>query len=323
MLTETESVTFARSASANRMQNLRCIFIKPVLYSLACWIVFPGIYQQFDQHRNNEMDGIPERDTGWRGMIGQYTKSLKGFVTEELISLLAYRPVGYLLLLPIKKTSISPNQITVFKLVLSVVGAFCLFFYSLLWGGVLLLLSNILDHVDGQLARVKGLSSTLGKALDDASDYITFILYYFLATLALIKATGMPTMFFLGLAAGISSFFQTVIYDVYLNSYAKNAPADELREEQDSYLALVKETNFGSKRRVRARLWETPGEKKDPSGVEPQQDVCGMPVWGCVCLFNGGCVSGGGGCLFSSAGDCREPDHRGVFPDRGSGGLKG
>lgn len=57
-------------------------------------------------------------------MVGQYTKSLKDFVTEELLSLLAYRPIGYLLLLPIKKTSISPNQITVFKLVLSVAGAF-------------------------------------------------------------------------------------------------------------------------------------------------------------------------------------------------------
>lgn len=65
--------------------------------------------------------------------------------------------------------SISPNQVTVFSIMLSFVSAFFFSFgssASCLVGAFLLELFYIFDSVDGQLARAKGLSSYGGKYLD-------------------------------------------------------------------------------------------------------------------------------------------------------------
>jgi phosphatidylglycerophosphate synthase len=65
--------------------------------------------------------------------------------------------------------SITPNQVTVFSIILSFVSAFSFSLgsnISCLVGAFLLELFYIFDSVDGQLARAKGLSSHGGKYLD-------------------------------------------------------------------------------------------------------------------------------------------------------------
>lgn len=69
---------------------------------------------------------------------------------------------------------VTPNQITCASLISGLGGAWLLGgggMLNSLWGLVLFQFSVILDHVDGEVARLKFLSSLLGKWLDNASDH--------------------------------------------------------------------------------------------------------------------------------------------------------
>lgn len=73
------------------------------------------------------------------------------------------------------RSRITPNQITVASLATGLAGAWLLGAGgrpAALAGLVLFQLSVILDHVDGEVARLKFLSSRLGKWLDNVSDHV-------------------------------------------------------------------------------------------------------------------------------------------------------
>ncbi len=72
------------------------------------------------------------------------------------------------------RSHVIPNQITCASLITGLGGAWLLGgggMLKSLWGLVLFQLSVILDHVDGEVARLKFLSSALGKWLDNVSDH--------------------------------------------------------------------------------------------------------------------------------------------------------
>ena len=79
------------------------------------------------------------------------------------------------------KYPVTPNQITVVSLVLGLAGA-ALFllgnWYAGIAGGVLLVLCYTLDNCDGEIARIKGLSSEFGARLDDIVDSVVDTLFF-------------------------------------------------------------------------------------------------------------------------------------------------
>ena len=90
------------------------------------------------------------------------------------------RPISYLVTIPLLYTSISPNVITLISIVFSI-GGFCLvsFGNSLLLriiGFVCFFVWNILDGVDGNIARYKGLKSSNGDLLDTLGGYLSMVL---------------------------------------------------------------------------------------------------------------------------------------------------
>jgi phosphatidylglycerophosphate synthase len=86
------------------------------------------------------------------------------------------RPLAAVLLVPLARTSVTPNQVTFATLVVFVAGAAMLAVMpgqGALVGAVgVLELSYVLDCVDGQLARLKGTSSPVGAHLDFLMDEI-------------------------------------------------------------------------------------------------------------------------------------------------------
>jgi phosphatidylglycerophosphate synthase len=84
------------------------------------------------------------------------------------------RPLAALLLVPLARTRVTPNQITLATLVVFVAGAamlaLCPSRGALIGAAVVLELSYVLDCVDGQLARWKGTSSPVGAHLDFLMD---------------------------------------------------------------------------------------------------------------------------------------------------------
>ena len=86
------------------------------------------------------------------------------------------RPLAAVLLVPLARTRVTPNQVTFATLVVFLAGAAmmaaCPAHGALLASVVILELSYVLDCVDGQLARWKGTSSPVGAHLDFLMDEI-------------------------------------------------------------------------------------------------------------------------------------------------------
>ena len=77
---------------------------------------------------------------------------------------------------------VTPNQITLASLVAGLVSVGCYMVYSkagLIFGALFLYLKIFLDNVDGNLGRVRGEVSRLGRFLDSLTDFIVSFLIYF------------------------------------------------------------------------------------------------------------------------------------------------
>jgi phosphatidylglycerophosphate synthase len=84
------------------------------------------------------------------------------------------RPLAAVVIVPLARTGVTPNQITLATLVVFLVGAAVMAFLpgwrALCVGVVILEISYVLDCADGQLARLKGTSSPVGAHLDFLMD---------------------------------------------------------------------------------------------------------------------------------------------------------
>lgn len=111
-----------------------------------------------------------------------YQDTLKSLDTEEHIDLWFYRPIGYMWARLAQKLGITPNVITIASIFLGV-GAGIAFYYNNLWinvlGMFLLVWANSFDSADGQLARMTGQYSRLGRILDGLAGDLWFISIYF------------------------------------------------------------------------------------------------------------------------------------------------
>ncbi|WP_144140190.1 CDP-alcohol phosphatidyltransferase family protein [Paraburkholderia sp. BCC1884] len=82
------------------------------------------------------------------------------------------------LVTPLVNTWVTPNHLTTLRLLIGLAGALCLAHGDFAWanaGAFLIVLSNFVDHTDGELARIGGKSSRIGHFYDLACDGIVTI----------------------------------------------------------------------------------------------------------------------------------------------------
>ncbi|HNW51727.1 MAG TPA: CDP-alcohol phosphatidyltransferase family protein [Prolixibacteraceae bacterium] len=148
-----------------------------------------------------------------------FKDSLKSWDTENYLDRFFYRPVGFKIAMLLSKTPIVPNTVTVISIFFGVGG--CLLFYpdNLLInmvGFALLVMANILDCVDGQLSRITGIKSEIGRILDGFSGDLWFLTFYIVISLRLINFEGWGWWTFLiALLSGFSHFTQAGMIDHY------------------------------------------------------------------------------------------------------------
>lgn len=148
----------------------------------------------------------------------EYEASLKSIETENKIDRIFYRPIGFRIARLLTNTGITPNMITVLSIFVGgVVGYFFYvdqIMYSII-GICLLIFANILDCVDGQLARLTGIKSAIGRILDGLAGDIWFASIYIGLAYRLMDIYGTPWFFGLAVLSGLSHLVQANITDYY------------------------------------------------------------------------------------------------------------
>ncbi len=104
-----------------------------------------------------------------------YKALLKPLPIEGIPDLVFFRPLAYLLVQVLKKTPVTPNQVSFSALATGLAGAFSFSLgtrRSFLWAGLFYGVTVVLDCADGMLARLKNASSPLGRIIDGFVDYV-------------------------------------------------------------------------------------------------------------------------------------------------------
>jgi CDP-alcohol phosphatidyltransferase len=161
--------------------------------------------------------GAKPRESGATGVTAT-AWATKGDAVEEWLDLRFFRPVGAVIARRLGATPVSADQVTFASLVIGL-GAGHLFVYANRWlnavGFVLFIVSELFDSADGQLARLRGTSTRLGRALDGASDGLRFVNLgaHLLVRLALTAGWSWPAATALVAAAAVSQSDQQAAID--------------------------------------------------------------------------------------------------------------
>ena len=145
--------------------------------------------------------------------------TLKSLDTEEFIDIHFYRPIGYRWALLFQKLGISPNTVTIASIFIGIASGICFYPQDLtinIIGMLLLIWANSYDSADGQLARLTGQKTPLGRILDGTAGDLWFISIYAAICLRLTPQWGI----WIWLFAATTGFFhskQAAMADYYRN----------------------------------------------------------------------------------------------------------
>lgn len=122
-------------------------------------------------------------------MLENFKKTLKSTETEDWLDLHVVRPVCYLLACLFAKFDIHPNTVTIASMFIGAGSAYFFASGSFYYDGIpglvsnliailLLIVADLFDCTDGQLARMTGKKSPLGRILDGVAGFTWFVPIY-------------------------------------------------------------------------------------------------------------------------------------------------
>ncbi|MGL5015556.1 MAG: CDP-alcohol phosphatidyltransferase family protein [Bacteroidales bacterium] len=144
--------------------------------------------------------------------------SLKSIETENWLDRKFYRPIGFRIAMKLRNSGITPNQITIISIFVGVAGGACFYSTSVAWnilGVILMIYANILDCVDGQLARLTGIKSKVGRIIDGFAGDLWFATLYIAIALRLMSLGWGVWVFLFAILAGYSHSRQAAMADYY------------------------------------------------------------------------------------------------------------
>ncbi|MCH5325774.1 MAG: NTP transferase domain-containing protein [Duncaniella sp.] len=158
-----------------------------------------------------------------RSLKEQYAESLKSLDTEEHIDLAFYRPIGFGWAILFRRLGVSPNAVTLASIFIGIAAGICFYPTTLsvnVIGMFLLVWANSFDSADGQLARLTGRYSRLGRILDGLSGDFWFASIYIAICLRTVHtqpwvAAHPWTVWTIAVLAGICHAKQAALADYY------------------------------------------------------------------------------------------------------------
>jgi phosphatidylglycerophosphate synthase len=143
------------------------------------------------------------------------------------------------LVTPLKHTPVTPNHLTTVRLGVGIAAAVAFLPGTYGWsnvGALFLVLSNFIDHTDGELARISGKTSRLGHLYDLASDAVVTILLFFAMGVGVGGAASAALGALAGSAIALIFFLRMRMEDLAGKSAARQASLGGFETEDVLYL---------------------------------------------------------------------------------------
>ena len=162
--------------------------------------------------------------------------AFKAIEIEELTDIFFFRPCGWVIATAARVIRMTPTQLSIARAITGIAGA------ALLYGEkpgllsfALLVLSEAIDSADGQLARMTGNMTELGRVFDGVNDYIAHAAIYIAIAAGIFHRSGNGFVFVWMFLAGLSNAIQSQLYDYHRTAYVTvvkegRAPGDDSAE---------------------------------------------------------------------------------------------
>ena len=165
--------------------------------------------------------------------------------TESVFDLFILRPLAKYCMPFFIKSSMTPNQVTLFAFLCGVFSTACFVFNLPPWfSGIIYLLVLVFDCVDGQLARATGQETPLGPLFDGLGDY------------------SMGTILMLGILVKSPSEYSFVILFGFLFCVIQNYTFDIVKNKYLLHVGQSFKDSLPSFKKARKMLLESWSEKK-------------------------------------------------------------
>lgn len=152
----------------------------------------------------------------------EYKKSLKMLEVEEFLDLILYRPLALALVRLVYRTPITPNQVTFMSFLAGLASAYSFAqgtIAGMAWGGIWYAVANTLDCSDGQLARLQGSGTPLGRLVDGVVDWTISVAIFAGLAIGLQRSTGSASVWWIVSAGGLTSALHAFFFDLYQQQF--------------------------------------------------------------------------------------------------------
>lgn len=160
--------------------------------------------------------------------------AFKAIEIEELTDIFFFRPCGWAIARGARAIGLTPTHLSILRAITGIAGGALLYNQSPgLPAFALLILSEIIDSSDGQLARMTGNITELGRVFDGVGDYVAHGAIYIAIAAGMIHRGGSSSVLIWMLLAGLSNAIQSQMYDYHRTTYVTvvaqgRPPGDEL-----------------------------------------------------------------------------------------------
>ncbi|MFL6590408.1 MAG: CDP-alcohol phosphatidyltransferase family protein [Chthoniobacterales bacterium] len=146
--------------------------------------------------------------------------ALKSAEIEELSDVYFFRPLGWVVAQGAKTIAITPAALTLIGGLVGIAGGALLYDQRLSFiGFAVLILHSILDSADGQLARITGQVTEMGRVLDGLSGYVTHAAIFLAIAAGLLHRGWDGSVFIWMLLAAAATAVHAGMYDYHRSTY--------------------------------------------------------------------------------------------------------
>jgi phosphatidylglycerophosphate synthase len=185
----------------------------------------------------------------------EYKQSLKMAEAEEILDLILYRPIAFVIVKLIYRLPITPNQMTYGALVAGLVSAIEFAQGTprgFLLGAVWYAIANVLDCGDGMLARLQKSGTPLGRLVDGIVDWVSSVAIFYGLGMGMSAYFGEPLYWLLAIAAGIISGYHAMVFDKRQQEYITTVRGERnfIERESEKIAAELQQSTNPARRLV-------------------------------------------------------------------------